>query len=49
MNRGKLDDGDDVLGDKALELGPKRFIKREEDAGGGEMRFSILALGPSFE
>ncbi|MCJ1454808.1 ubiquitinyl hydrolase 1 [Mycoblastus sanguinarius] len=49
LNRGKLDDGEDVLGEKALELGPKRFLKREEEAGGGEMRFSILALGPSLE
>ncbi len=49
LNRGKLEDGEDVLGEKALELGPKRFLKREEEAGGGELRFSLLALGPSLE
>lgn len=38
-----------MLGAKALELGPKRFLKREEEAGGGELRFSLLALGPSLE
>ena len=49
LNRGKLDDDNDVLSQKALDLGPKRFLRREEKAGGGEMRFSILALGPSLE
>lgn len=49
LNRGKLEDGEDVLGEKALALGPKRFLKREEEAGGGELRFSLLALGPSIE
>ena len=47
LNRGKLENDDDVLSEKALEFGPKRFLKLEEEAGGGEMRFSILALGPS--
>lgn len=49
LNRGKLEEGEDVLGDKAIEMGPKRFLKREEESGGSEMRFSILALGPSLE
>jgi len=48
LHRGKLPDGEDVLGQKAIEMGPKPFLKREEEASGGEMRFSILALGPSF-
>ncbi|KAL9631620.1 MAG: hypothetical protein Q9164_005784 [Protoblastenia rupestris] len=48
LNRGKLPEGEDILGEKAIELGPKRFLKREEETAGGEMRFSILALGPSF-
>ena len=49
LNRGKLPAEEDVLGEKALELGPKRFLKAEKDAGQvGELRFSILALGPSF-
>lgn len=48
LNRGKLEEGEDVLCDTAIQLGPKKFLKREEEAGGGEMRFSLLALGPSF-
>ena len=49
LNRGKLPADEDVLGEKALELGAKRFIKAEQEAGeAGELRFSILALGPSF-
>ena len=48
LNRGKLEDGEDVLSEKAVEMGPNRFLKREEEVGGGEMRFSILALGPGF-
>ena len=48
IKRGKLPEGEDALGEKALELGPKRFIKAEEAASAGsELRFSILALGPS--
>ena len=49
LNRGRLGDDEDVLSGKAIDLGPRRFLKREEEAGGGEMRFSILALGPSLE
>ena len=45
LNRGKLEE-DDVLSERAIELGTKRFLKREEEVGGGELRFSILALGP---
>ena len=48
LNRGKLPEGEDILGDTAIALGPKKFLKREEETAGGEMRFSILALGPSF-
>ena len=48
LARGQLGEEDDVLSEKAIELGPKRFLKREEEVGGGELRFSILALGPSY-
>lgn len=48
LNRGKLGEEEDVLGENAIALGPKKFLKREEEAIGGELRFSILALGPSF-
>ena len=50
LNRGKLDAEDDVLSEKAVNLGPQQFLKREKEAGGGgELRFSILALGPSLD
>lgn len=49
LNRGPLPEGEDLLGDRAIELGPKRFLTAEKEAGeAGELRFSILALGPSF-
>lgn len=47
LDRGLLDPEDDVLSEKALDLGPRKFMKREADAG--EMRFSILTLGPSLD
>ncbi|KAI9745618.1 MAG: ubiquitinyl hydrolase 1 [Claussenomyces sp. TS43310] len=49
LDRGALDPGDDVLSEKALDLGPRRFMKREEEVGGGEMRFSLVTLAPSLD
>jgi ubiquitin carboxyl-terminal hydrolase L3 len=49
LNRGKLDEGDDILSEKAIEMGPMRYLKREEGKAGGELRFSIVALGPSLD
>lgn len=49
LKRGVLGEGEDVLSEKGLELGVQAFLKREEQAGGGELRFSIVMLGPSFE
>lgn len=46
IDRGVLDEGDDALSEKALDLGPRSFMKREVEAG--EMRFSLVALAPSF-
>jgi ubiquitin carboxyl-terminal hydrolase L3 len=48
LNRGKLGPEDDVLSEKGQELGVQAFLKREEEAGGGELRFSVVMLGPSF-
>jgi ubiquitin carboxyl-terminal hydrolase L3 len=42
--RGEVGD-EDVLGEKALEMGPRRFVGREE----GEVRFSVVALGPGLD
>ena len=49
LNRGKLDPEDDVLSQKGQELGVQAFLRREEAAGGGELRFSVVMLGPSLE
>jgi ubiquitin carboxyl-terminal hydrolase L3 len=49
LKRGQLEPSEDVLSEMALEFGVKSFLKREEEAGGGELRFSLVALGPSFE
>jgi ubiquitin carboxyl-terminal hydrolase L3 len=49
LNRGFLGPEDDVLSEKGQELGVAAFLKREEQAGGGELRFSVIMLGPSFE
>ncbi|OTA59082.1 putative ubiquitin carboxyl-terminal hydrolase [Hypoxylon sp. EC38] len=43
--RGKLDDGEDVLSEKALLWGPLKFLER----GGGDMRFSCVALAGSLD
>ncbi|OBT60752.1 hypothetical protein VE03_10881 [Pseudogymnoascus sp. 23342-1-I1] len=42
--RGDVGD-EDALGEKALDMGPRRFVAREE----GELRFSVVALGPSLD
>lgn len=48
INRGRIPQDEDALGETALKLGPKRFLQQEAAAGAGaELRFSILALGPS--
>lgn len=49
LNRGRLEEGDDVLSERAIEMGVMKFLKREEEKAGGELRFSIVALGPSFD
>jgi len=45
LDRGLLDDDDDALSEKALEVGVRRFLKNM----GGELRFSIVALAASLE
>jgi ubiquitin carboxyl-terminal hydrolase L3 len=49
LDRGELPAGEDVLGDKALELGVRAFLKREAAAGGGDLRFSLIVLAPSLD
>jgi ubiquitin carboxyl-terminal hydrolase L3 len=48
LDRGVLQEDQDVLSEKALDLGVRRFLKREEETGGGELRFSLITLAPSF-
>jgi ubiquitin carboxyl-terminal hydrolase L3 len=48
LDRGALEEGDDVLSEKALGLGVRAFIKRETEAG-GDLRFSLIVLAPSFD
>jgi ubiquitin carboxyl-terminal hydrolase L3 len=49
LDRGPLGPDDDVLSEKALELGVRKFLKREEEAGGGELRFSLITLAPNLD
>nr|POE71937.1 ubiquitin carboxyl-terminal hydrolase isozyme l3 [Quercus suber] len=49
LDRGELAADDDVLSPTALEKGVKAFLRREEQAGGGDLRFSLIALGSSFD
>jgi hypothetical protein len=49
LKRGVLGEGEDVLSENGLELGVQSFLRREQEAGGGELRFSVVMLGPSFE
>jgi ubiquitin carboxyl-terminal hydrolase L3 len=43
--RGKLEEAEDVLSEKALLWGPLKFLER----GGADLRFSCVALAGSFE
>ena len=45
LARGQLESNEDVLSQKALTLGPLKFLERE----GGDMRFSCVALAGSLE
>jgi ubiquitin carboxyl-terminal hydrolase L3 len=49
LNRGILGPEEDVLSEKALSLGVREFMKREEEAGGGELRFSLITLAPNLD
>ena len=49
LNRGPLAAGDDMLSESSLNMGIRDFLKREAGAGGGDLRFSLVALAPSFE
>lgn len=42
--RGTLGEGEDVLSERGVELGLGRVIEMEKKAGGGDLRFSCIAL-----
>lgn len=44
LDRGALDDDEDVLSPRALDMGIKRIIKLNADGGGEDLRFSCIAL-----
>jgi len=49
LNRGELLLDEDVLSEKALDLGVRSFLKRESEAGGGDLRFSLITLAESLD
>lgn len=49
IERGVLGEGDDVLSEKALDLGVRAFLKREQEVGGGDLRFSLITLAESLD
>jgi ubiquitin carboxyl-terminal hydrolase L3 len=48
LNRGDLSPDEDVLSEKALDLGVRSFLKRET-AAGGDLRFSLITLAESLD
>ena len=46
LNRGSLGEGEDAFSERALELGIKHLIDIQRE-GGGDLRFSCIALAPS--
>ena len=47
INRGKLEADEDVLSERALGLGPLPYMKREEEAGSGNLNFHCTLLAPT--
>ena len=45
LDRGELDSEEDVLSERALQVGIRSFLKEAQDKG-GELRFSLVALAP---
>ena len=38
-----------MLSEKALDLGVRAFLKSEEEAGGGDLRFGLIVLAESLD
>lgn len=45
LDRGRLEPDEDVLSEKALTLGPRRFF----EWGGGDLRFNAVALARNMD
>lgn len=48
LDRGNIGE-DDVLSETALDLGVRKFLKREAETGEAELRFSLITLAPSLD
>lgn len=44
LERGELREEEDILSERALDMGLGRIIKMENDSQGGDLRFSCIAL-----
>lgn len=49
LERGVLDEDEDALSEKALDLGVRRFLKNEAAGGNPDLRFSLVSLGATFD
>lgn len=49
LDRGALAADEDVLSQTALDKGVRAFLKREAEAGGGELRFSLITLAEALD
>ncbi|KAF9474502.1 ubiquitin C-terminal hydrolase L3 [Pholiota conissans] len=47
LDRGALADDEDVLSERALDLGLRRVMEIEKNDAGGDLRFSCIVLGPA--
>ncbi len=47
IRRGKLEADEDVLSERALSLGPLPYMRREEEAGSGNLNFHCTLLAPT--
>ncbi|EER24162.1 ubiquitinyl hydrolase 1 [Coccidioides posadasii str. Silveira] len=49
LDRGMLEEGEDMLSEKALKAGVRKFLESEAAGGAGDLRFSLVSLGPAFD
>ncbi|KAF2208933.1 hypothetical protein CERZMDRAFT_114266 [Cercospora zeae-maydis SCOH1-5] len=49
LDRGAIGEEEDVLSEVALDRGVRAFLKREEEVGGGELRFSLIVLAEALD